>query len=220
MRILMLESHPGVGDHAAAKLTAVGHTIERCVAGDRRYPCRGLSGEGACPLDEYVDVAVLAQEPGVDYLEHGAVCAARGRVPVVEIEPAHTNVRLPASVWTSAAGPDLAEECARAARDGSAHARAVANRLVALGVITRDELEGKDATLTIAVERGTNRLLMTIGLGDQTCDRRTDIVRAATQALRDFDQRVPMIDIVVRNTSDAYQRRSTTGSVGAPCPGG
>ena len=206
MRILMLESHPGVGDAAVAMLTEGGHTIERCEAGDRRYPCRGLAGEGACPLDEYVDVAVLAQEPGVDYLEHGAVCAARGRVPVVEIEPAHTNVRLPASVWTSAAGPDLAEECARAARDGSAHARAVANRLVALGVITRDELEGKDATLTIAVERGTNRLLMTIGLGDQTRDRRTDIVRAATQALRDFDQRVPMIDIVVRNTSDAYQR--------------
>jgi hypothetical protein len=206
MRILMLESHAGVGDDAVAMLTEVGHTIERCEAGDRRFPCRGLAGEDVCPLDEYVDVAVLAQEPGVDYLEHGAVCAARERVPVVEIEPAHAHLRLPASVWTSAAGPSLAEECERAARDGTAHAQAVAKRLVALGVIARDQLEGEDATLSIAVERGTNRLLMTIGLGDQNRDRRTEIVRAATQALRDFDQRVPVIDIVIQNTVNACQR--------------
>ena len=114
----------GVGASAVATLTEAGHTIERCDAADRRYPCRGLAGEGTCPLDDYIDVAVLAQEPGVEYLEHGAVCAARGRVPVVEIDPAHAHLRLPASVWTSATGSDLAEVCERAAIDGTAHARA------------------------------------------------------------------------------------------------
>jgi hypothetical protein len=150
-------------------------------------------------------VAVLAQEPGVDYLEHGAVCAARGRVPVVEIEPARGNLRLPASGWTSVAPSNLVEECERAARDGSAHTRAIVDRLVALGVVTRDEFEGEYAPLAIAVERGAGRLLMTIELGDRNRNRKADIVRAATQALRDFDPGVPVVDIAVRNTSNARQ---------------
>jgi hypothetical protein len=199
----MLESHPGVGASAVATLTEAGHTIERCDAADRRYPCRGLAGEGTCPLDDYIDVAVLAQEPGVEYLEHGAVCAARGRVPVVEIDPAHAHLRLPASVWTSATGSDLAQVCERAASDGTAHARAVADRLVGLGVIAGEDIEGTDATLAIAVERSTSRLLMTIELGYDQSHRKTDIVRAATQALRDFDPGVAVIDIVVRNQSAA-----------------
>src|SRR5689334_2289418 len=103
----MLESHPGVGYEAIAELTRAGHTVERCDTADRRYPCRGLAGAGRCPLDEYVDVAVLAQEAGVDRVEHGAICAARSRVPVVEINPARANVRLPATVWQSADGPEL-----------------------------------------------------------------------------------------------------------------
>jgi hypothetical protein len=79
----------------------------------------------------------------------------------------------------------------------------VADRLVGLGVIAGEDIEGTDATLAIAVERSTSRLLMTIELGYDQSHRKTDIVRAATQALRDFDPGVAVIDIVVRNQSAA-----------------
>jgi len=194
----MLESHPGVGCAAVAELTRGGHTVERCATADRRYPCRGLAGADRCPLDEYVDVAVLAQEPGVDHVEHGAICAARARVPVVEINPAHANVRRPATVWQSAAGSELLGACEMAARDGEAHVRAVSDRLVALGVVRRVELEGTQRTVAVAVQRGTNSLSMTIELANSIADRRGEIVRAATEVLRDFDRGVAVIDIAVR----------------------
>jgi hypothetical protein len=39
---------------------------------------------------------------------------------------------------------------------------------------------------------------MTIELADSVRDRQTEIVRAASQALRDFDRRPAVIDIAVR----------------------
>ena len=88
MRVLMLESHPGVANEAIAELTDAGHTIVRCDTADRRYPCRGLVPGADCPLDEHVDVALVVQEIGTHQVEHGAVCAARSRVPVVAVGPA------------------------------------------------------------------------------------------------------------------------------------
>ena len=85
MRVLMLESHPGVGAAAVAELVAAGHTIARCGTESHDFPCRGIAGDGQCPLDEHVDVAVLAREPGVSHVEYGAVCAARSRVPVLDV---------------------------------------------------------------------------------------------------------------------------------------
>jgi hypothetical protein len=40
---------------------------------------------------------------------------------------------------------------------------------------------------------------MTIELADSVRDRQIEIVRAATQALRDFDRRPDVIDVAVRS---------------------
>jgi hypothetical protein len=180
-------------------MTEAGHTIVRCDTADRRSPCRGLAAGGECPLDEHVDVAVLVQEIGTCHVEHGAVCAARSRVPVVEVDGAGIAQRQPITSWTAVAGPGLLDECERAAHDGHAHAEAVKDRLVVLGVVTPGELDQPDGTVAIGVRRGANRLRMTIELADSMRDRQTEIVRAATQALRDFDPRPAVIDVTVRS---------------------
>ena len=95
MRVLLLESHPGVANAALARMTEACYTIVRCDTADRRSPCRGLAAGGECPLDEHVDVAVLVQEIGTCHVEHGAVCAARSRVPVVELDGAGIPQRGP-----------------------------------------------------------------------------------------------------------------------------
>ena len=68
-----------------------------------------------------------------------------------------------------------------------------------LGVVTPAELEQPDGTVAIAVERDANRLRLTIELADPVRDRQTEIVRTATQALRDFDRRSAVIDVAIRN---------------------
>jgi hypothetical protein len=75
---------------------------------------------------------------------------------------------------------------------------AASSRLFALGVVTSAELECPDGTVAFKVTRGANRLRMTIELADSVRDRQTEIVRAASQALRDFDRRPTVIDIAVR----------------------
>lgn len=198
MRVLLLESHPGVATAAVTRLTEAGCTIVRCDTADRRYPCRGLASGGECPLDEHVDVAVLVQEIGTHHVEHGAVCAARSRVPVVEVEAADAATGAPTMSWTIPVGTDLLDACAQAARDGRGHTRAVTARLVELGVVTPAELGRPGGTVAIDVTRGSNSLRMTIELADSVRDRENEIVRAATQALRDFDRRPAVIDVVVR----------------------
>jgi hypothetical protein len=196
MRVLILESHPGVASDAVGELRAAGHTIARCDSADHRFPCRGLSAGGECPLDEHVDVAVLVQELGTHHVEHGAICAARSRVPVLRVDPADVG-RPSLNTWTTAAGPDLLSECERAARDGGAHVRAVAERLTGLGVLEESDL-GHGGTVVIDVTREADRLRMTIDLAGAALDREAEIVRAASLALRDFDGRPAVIDVVVR----------------------
>jgi hypothetical protein len=191
----MLESHPGVGRDAELELLGAGHSIVRCDTAERRYPCAGLAG-GACPLDHHVDVAVLAQEVGTTHVEHGAVCAARVRVPVVEVGTFQPTPHQPIAMWSYSHPDDLLEECERAASDGRAHAEAVVGRLLETGVLWPIEVERGIVALTVG--RADNRLLMTIELSGSARSRRAEIVRAATEALRRFDPRPPVIDIAVR----------------------
>ncbi len=196
MRVLVLESHPGVAHDAELALVECGHSIVRCDTPDRRYPCRGLAFGGECPLDQHVDVAVLAQEPGTPAMEHGALCAARARVPVVELgmgSPAH---RQPLAMWTYSTPDDLIADCERAAHDGRVHAEAVVGRLLATGVLWPEEIAR--GIVDITVGREENRLLMTIQLSGSARSRRAEIVRAATEALRRFDPRPTVIDIAIR----------------------
>jgi hypothetical protein len=119
-------------------------------------------------------------------------------VPVVVFDPADVGPPEPIMAWMTAAGPDLLDQCERVAHDGCAHARAVVDHLVELGVVTPGELHGPDATVAIAVRRDADRLSLTIELADSVRDRQAEIVRAARQALRDFDRRPAVIDVTVR----------------------
>lgn len=88
MRILLLESAPGVGTSTSEDLTADGHDVVRCHAPDRpSFPCLELESPGACPLgnEPAVDCAVVVHastsEPTAS--EGGVSCALRHNVPVV-----------------------------------------------------------------------------------------------------------------------------------------
>lgn len=198
MKVLMLGA-PGSEPTTAAtgEFLAAGHVTVRCDTPDGRSPCRGVVAGGDCPLDEHVDVAVLVPGPGAGDLAHGAICAVRDRVPLVVFDPEDVGVPEPIAPWTSAAGTDLLGHCERAAHDGQAHVRAVVERLVALGVVRPAELQSPGATVGIAVRRDANRLTMTIELADSERHREGEIVRAARQALRDFDPGPSVIDVLV-----------------------
>ncbi len=219
MKILILGSRAGGPANGAVGELAAGHQIVRCDTPDGRYPCRGLAAGGECPLDEHVDVAVLMPEFGTYDVEHGAICAVRNRVPVVVFDPAGAGAPDPISSWTTAAGPDLLDECERVAHDGHAHAQAIVSRLVELEVVAPTELQQPDGTIAIAVRRDANRLWLTIELADSERDRQAEIVRAASQALRDFDRRPAVIDVSVRSgpREDLSHRRS---GVGGPAVAG
>lgn len=197
--MLLLESSRGVGFHAAEELERAGHTVLRCDSRTAGVPCRGLESQGMCPLDEEVSVAVVAHageelSPG----EHGALCAARQRIPIVVT----TDVVEPgvfSSLATPAAG-DLAAAVERAAASGAAHAAAVRRDLLALGVLSRADLEGDASQVAIDVRRETNRLVMTVWTHDGDT-RSGEIVKAATEALRRYDPHMDVIDVRLRTES-------------------
>jgi hypothetical protein len=198
MRVLVLESQPGAAADAVVQLTGAGHELVSCEPEDAHTPCRGLSSSAACPLDHHVDVAVLVQELGSRSLPSGAICAARDRIPVVEVDGAGVAARTPTTGWTAVHGPDLLAGCDRAAHDGSAHVSALTDRLLALGVVTAAEVGDVDGAVAFAIERGGGRLRLTIRLADAMSHRAGEIRRAATQALREFDRHTPVIDVAVR----------------------
>ena len=62
--VLLLESHPHVGDRAAGDLEAAGHRVHRCYARRRAtLHCVALAEDGRCPIDDGIDVAVLVRRP-------------------------------------------------------------------------------------------------------------------------------------------------------------
>lgn len=188
MKVLLLESHPGVATEAVAELTAAGHTILSCTTPDREFPCRGLAGTDECPLDGPVDVAVLAQERGVDQLEHGAVCAARSRIPVIEIGPGRVAESGAFRRWQPG-GASLTSACLEAAADGSAHARALRHGLASLGIAPGD--------VEVAVTREPGRVRITLYVADSLREREQDIVRFTAHLARRYDQRTSVIDVAV-----------------------
>ena len=87
MKILLVANHPDDARSVESALTEAGHTITTCTDA-QGGPCRGVSQLDSCPLESSVDVAVVARSPhshrGLE--EMGAICAARHRVGVVEID--------------------------------------------------------------------------------------------------------------------------------------
>jgi hypothetical protein len=89
--VLVLENRAGAADERVRALELAGHRVHRCHdAGDRGFPCRGVSHPGSCPLDRRIDVAVVVRRrvtPRPTALEAGVQCALRAQVPLVEDGP-------------------------------------------------------------------------------------------------------------------------------------
>lgn len=207
MDVLLIESSPGLGRRSAERLRDAGHRVFRCVdevpadapvdeTAPAGPPCRGLHEGGTCPMDETtLDVAVLVRVgPELRVGEHGAICAARHRIPLVVAGDASGAGLSPTEVTLLR---DLPAAVERAAVSGSAHASAVIRELLSLGVIGRHELEGEAPAVVVQVERSPRRLVLTLWLHDGD-DRQAELVRAAGQALRAYDPHVAVIDVVVR----------------------
>jgi len=96
MKLLLIESTPGNATAIAGDLVANGHEIITC-ADDKGGPCKGIAQHTDCPLDGFVDMAIVTREPGAVHTlaEMGGVCAQRHRVPLVEVDPAHPADDLP-----------------------------------------------------------------------------------------------------------------------------
>jgi hypothetical protein len=205
MDVLLIESHPGLGRQAAHELERAGHRVHRCTdAGERLgepstsgSPCQGLRDEGVCPLDVAELGAAVLVRLGSELRtgEHGAICAARNRIPmVVSGDPPGTPLPVADTVQLD----DLPAAVERAAESGTSHASAVVRELLSLGVIGRDDIDDDDPAVVVQVERSARRLRLTIWLRDDD-PRRAEITRAAGQALRAHDRGVAVIDVVVRD---------------------
>lgn len=195
MKVLLVEGAPGVGAGAEAELRAAGHAVVGCEPGDPSSPCRGLETLDDCPLDAGdVDVAVVSRA-GLEMTpsERGALCAARHRVPVVLTgNPRHAMSFGPG---THIAGANLTAACDAAARSGVAHIAAIRRELLMAGVVTTEDVDGDDATVSFHVTREPKRLRLVIKApGDDA--RLPSITKSAAEALRRFDQYAKVIDVI------------------------
>ena len=87
MRLLLIESTPGNATEIGAHLLADGHEVVHCA--DEHGPCRGTTHHMDCPVEHHLDLAIVARDPDAPRTldEMGSVCAARHRVPLMEIDP-------------------------------------------------------------------------------------------------------------------------------------
>lgn len=196
--VLLVESHPGLGRHAERQLEAAGHTVLRCLGEDTVGPCVGLSEGGACPLDTHEIAAAVVARVGSDlhHGEHGALCAARHRLPIVTAADV-TDLGVFEGLAASGS-PDVVRAVEAAAASGTRHEAAVLRDLLDLGVLSRRDVEGEDAPVAVSVERSPRRLVLTLWTLED--DRRAPaIMKSATEALRRFDPHVPVIDVHVKH---------------------
>ena len=133
--VLLVESHPHVGDQAANDLSAAGHRIHRCHPDPRGIRCAALAEDGHCPIDDGIDVAVLVRrplEPIPTHFEDGVTCSRRAGIPIVEQGPEHPD---PWSPWVEVRvdpeSAELALVAAAVARGVDAPARAAIRRTLA-----------------------------------------------------------------------------------------
>lgn len=195
MKVLLVEGAPGAGAPAESQLSEAGHTVIGCEPADPSSPCRGLEAVGDCPLDAGdIDVAVVSRAGGdLTPSERGALCAARHRIPVVVDGDPHHAISF--GPGTHMAGADLVAACTEAATSGVAHVAAVRRELLMAGVVTPDEVDGPDASISFEVQREPRRLRLVVK-APEGHPRLASITKSAAEALRRFDQVTAVIDVV------------------------
>lgn len=114
MRVLVLESEPGVAAYPIDQLEHAGHQVARCHDADApAFPCDAMIEGRECPLDDGpISVALIVgadrkgEDEAHDFADHdGARCAARRHVPIVV---AGSSDKVTATVERAAATPLVA----------------------------------------------------------------------------------------------------------------
>ena len=120
LEVLVIESHRGAAAAAVHDLEAAGHHVQLCYdEDDPGFPCRGVIDPTQCPLARHADVALLVRSrvaPHPTALEHGATCAIRAGVPLVEAGPAALD---PFEDWLAARVDDDVVATCEAASDAA-----------------------------------------------------------------------------------------------------
>lgn len=178
MKLLLIESSPGDATEIGAHLKAGGHEVVTCTD-EHGGPCRGVHQHAACPLEHHIDLTIVARRPGATHslAEMGSVCAARHRVPMVEVNPREIDDELPSVAVVSAVAKRAAEAgYAAAVRQGLSHLPAL-----------------------VQVDRTPNRIHVKIQVpaSHDTPHKLSAIADRARHAVRHYDPYVNCIDVSV-----------------------
>jgi hypothetical protein len=177
MDVLVIESAPGIATSLQHRLTRDGHEVISC-NDSHGGPCRGVESNHSCPMEQHIDVAILARERDApeSLNEMGAVCARRHRVPLVTLYPGDEF------------GPGASTEIAAA----------VARREIEAGYVAAVRRQLRHGVEDITATREFQRVHVTITvdkeMSAQTIGRLADRAR---QAVRDHDVHTPVVDVSV-----------------------
>lgn len=216
MRMLLVESAEGLGHSEAEALMAAGHEVVTCFEPGSTDDGLCLAWRGRnCPLDvARVDVAVVVRgsdDTGPTPREDGVRCAARARVPVVE-------------VGRSAADPfgrllagraDPGEVVATAVRAGEAPLREL--ELAVLGRVDRPIRNAGVDPSTVSCHAGRRGELLDVRVevGAEpalSALERQAIAARALDAVRDAGRprRAEQIHVSVGVRSDGINRKASS----------
>ncbi|MBI2706157.1 MAG: hypothetical protein HYX32_12820 [Actinobacteria bacterium] len=203
MRVLVLESEPGLADDLVTELASSGHSIARChERGEAPFPCKALASRGRCPLDEApVEVAIAvdgslhaASAPPPEH--DGARCALRRTIPLVIAGPENTALAPWASRTVTSADTrtivTAAEEAATAPL--SRHADAALGALKT--VLDIHGLENNDAVAEVVRERDELTVRLNPGVEVSQKLREVASIRALS-AVREADPFAARIGVKV-----------------------
>ena len=131
--VLVVENNPGAATHQVGTLEAAGHRVHRCHdPGQDGFPCRAITHERTCPLDEGIDVGLVVRRgvtPRPTDRETGVSCIIRAGVPLLEDGPAVLDPYEPYLVGR--VGDDVVADCEAAADKGHDPLRAAITTKIA-----------------------------------------------------------------------------------------
>ena len=178
MKLLLIESTAGDATAIGAHLTAAGHDVFACTDA-HGGPCRGVTRHADCPLEQHIDLTIVARDPAAarSLAEMGSVCAARHRVPLVEVDPRQIDDELPSVRVASA----------------------LAKRTTELSYVTAILEELSHLPALVDVDRTPSRIHVSVQVpaSQDTQQKLSAIADRARHAVRQHDPYVNCIDVSV-----------------------
>jgi hypothetical protein len=193
MRILLIESSPGVSQSVVASLQGAGHEVQRCFDDPTEPLCRGALHAEDCPLEHHVDAAVVVHDESTrtpSLFEMAGVCAVRHRVPLVSALSGEGDPF--AMVATPASTDDLVAVVERVAHEPDDRAADA----VRLALSDLPALAGLPP-VGVTVHREPGRMRLELALpAEAPANARESAITWAVRAARNYDRSTPVIDAI------------------------